>query len=132
MTTTKNKFIGSGMIFPIVLNEYGRPDIISNMDLIRASILTILNWQIGTRYFNETFGSRIEDIIEEPDDSISKSLLRFFIEESLVRWEKRIDVMKIQLLSPEPGRIDARLFYTIRNSKTEDVMIFPFYKNIKY
>lgn len=132
MAEVKNKFIGSGMVFPIEINAQGRPDIIKDEKLIRSSINIILNWFWGTRFFNELFGSRIEEIIEEPDDSISKSLLRFFIKESLVRWEKRIVVNNIQILNNNPTRLDARLFYTIRNSKIEDTMIFPFYKNIKY
>jgi len=51
--STKNKFIGSGIIFPIILNQYGRPDIISDKELIKASINMILKWRIRTRYFNE-------------------------------------------------------------------------------
>lgn len=130
--STKNKFIGSGIIFPIKLNQRGRPEIISDKTLIEASITMVLNWRIRTRYFNEAFGSRLEDILEEPDDSITKALLRFFINESIAKWEKRVDIGKIDLFSPEPNRIDARLFYRIKNTKDEDVMIFPFYKSINY
>jgi len=130
--STKNKFIGSGIIFPIKLNQRGRPEIIGDKTLIEASITMVLNWRIRTRYFNEAFGSRLEDILEEPDDSITKALLRFFINESIAKWEKRVDIGKIDLFSPGPNRIDARLFYRIKNTKDEDVMIFPFYKSINY
>jgi len=129
---TKNKFIGSGIIFPIELNQYGRPDIISNNALIKASLNMILKWRIRTRYFNELFGSRIEDILEEPDDSIAKALLTLFINESIIKWEKRVDVHRIDLVDAGENRIDARLFYRIKNTKDEDIMIFPFYKNINY
>jgi len=129
---TKNKFIGSGIIFPIELNQYGRPDIISNNALIKASLNMILKWRIRTRYFNEAFGSRIEDILEEPDDSIAKALLTLFINESIIKWEKRVDVHRIDLVDAGENRIDARLFYRIKNTKDEDIMIFPFYKNINY
>ena len=130
--STKNKFIGSGIIFPIILNQYGRPDIISDKELIKASINMILKWRVRTRYFNEAFGSRIEDLLEEPDDSITKALLRLFINESIVKWEKRVDIHRIDLVNAEPNRIDARLFYRIKNTKDEDLMIFPFYKTINY
>lgn len=128
----KNKFIGSGMVFPITLNADGRPNIVNDLTLIQSSIKVILNWSIRTRFFNELFGSRIDELLEEPDDSISHSLLKFFIQESIGRWEKRVIITNIELHNREASRIDARLFYNIRNTKIEETMVFPFYKNIKY
>ena len=48
-----NKFIGSGLIFPIELNEHGRPDTVNDIRLIRSSILNIINWPTRIRFFNE-------------------------------------------------------------------------------
>lgn len=132
MAEVKNKFIGSGMVFPITLNTEGRPNIVKDTTLIQSSIKIILNWAVRTRFFNELFGSRIEEVLEEPDDSVSQSLLKFFIQESLGRWEKRIVINNIEISNSEPSKIDARLFYNIRNTKIEETLIFPFYKNIKY
>ncbi|MAO08031.1 MAG: hypothetical protein CL596_04890 [Alteromonas sp.] len=129
---SRNKFIGSGMVFPILINDKGRPDIISDSDLIKSSIKIILSWAFGTRYFNELFGSRVDELIEEPDDSVTKSLLKLFITESLNTWEKRITIKGIQLNNKGVGKIDAIIYYSVRNSKIEDTMIYPFYNNIIY
>ena len=87
------KFIGSGIIFPIELNAYGRPDTVNDIRLIRSSILNIINWPTRIRFFNERYGCRIEECLEEPDDSISISLIKHFIAESLSIWEKRIELL---------------------------------------
>ncbi len=129
---SRNKFIGSGIIFPIEIGNNGRPEIISDITLIRSSVKIILAWVLGTRYFNEAFGSRIEELIEEPDDSVSKSLLRHFITESLNKWEKRIVIKGVQLTNAGVGKIDVMIYYSIRNSKIEDTMIYPFYNQIQY
>ena len=87
-----NKFIGSGIIFPIEINAQGRVDIINDMRLIRASILDIINWPTRIRFFNEQYGCRIEECLEEPDDTISRTLAKHFMVDAISTWEKRVDI----------------------------------------
>lgn len=129
---TKNKFIGSGLIFPIELNDKGRPDIVSDIRLIRSSILNIINWPTQTRFFNETYGCRLEECLEEPDDVISLTLAKFFISESISKWEKRVELLPsgVTVLESTPGIINLQLRYVLRSTKIEETFIFPFYKEI--
>lgn len=125
-------FIGGGIIFPMVI-EKGRVPIHSDKYLLRASILHILNWPKNHRYFNEQFGCRIEECLEEPLDNITKSLLELFIKESINKWEKRIVIKQIEFKEDiDRATLYVRLVYNIRNTKLEDTYIFPFYRNIKY
>jgi phage baseplate assembly protein W len=126
----KNKFIGSGITFPIQLNADGRPDFVNDMSLIISSIKTILYWPIYTRFFNENFGCRLEELIDEPHDGIAKSLLRTFIEESLYRYEKRINVNSVKVTSHDLYTVYVEIKITLRNSKIEETFIFPYYKNL--
>ena len=131
--TTINKFIGSGITFPIELNSKRGPVVYNNTKLIECSIANILNWPMRMRWFNEEFGSRIEEILEEPDDTVSRTLLREFIREALRKWEKRIVVKDIITLPPKYlGRIDVSITYQIRNTKIEETIIYPFYKELIY
>ena len=128
------KFIGSGIIFPIELNEQGRPDTINDIRLIRSSILNIINWPVRIRFFNEKYGCRIEECLEDPDDNVSRSLIKQFITESIQLWEKRVELYNsnIKILDSTPTIVNLQLNYRIRNTKIEETFIFPFYKNIIY
>lgn len=126
----ENKFIGSGIIFPIIINEEGRPDYINDSRLIVASINMILSWPKNNRYFNENFGSRIEELLHEPSDSVAATLLEFFILEALSTYEKRIILQSVRVVSYNNSVVNIKLKYTITNTKVEDTLIFPYYKDI--
>ena len=130
----KNKFIGSGIVFPIELTSDGRPPIISDIRLINQSIMTILNWPYAHRYFNERFGCRVFELLEEPNDDIAKTLLSHFITESLNIWEKRIKINNngISILRFDNIKVEIKLKYMVNATKSEETFIFPFYKEIIY
>lgn len=128
-----NRFIGSGIIFPIKINNEGAVDIYSDLELIRSSILNILNWPKRQRYFNERFGSRIHELLEEPNDLVSRSLIRHFVYEAIDTWEKRVRLVSMDIIfTDEEDRINVKLKYEVRNTKEYDTFIFPFYKEIIY
>lgn len=126
-----NKFIGSGILFPIELNSEGRPDFIDDLRLINCSIRNILYWEKNQRFFNENFGSRIEELIEEPNDGVSRSLLRTFISEALQTYEKRIILKSTDIVSFDSTRVNIKVTYTLRTSKIEETLIFPYYKTFQ-
>lgn len=135
METAKSKFIGSGLTFPIELNPLRTKPIVYEGDpkLIRSSIGIILNWPKRRRWFNEYFGCRIEEVLEEPDNNISRTLIKTFIKEALNTWEKRINVKEIIVNPPKtPGEVLVYINYEIRNTKIEETVIFPFYTQILY
>lgn len=123
-----NKFIGSGIVFPIALNANGRPDFTNNIDLIISSIKMILFWPVNQRSFNERFGSRIEELIEEPNDGVAKSLLKIFINEALYQYEKRVVVNSVKVVSYDLVKVNIELSISIRNTRIEETFIFPYYK----
>lgn len=132
MSTVKNRFIGTGITYPIELNSSGRPNYTNSIDLIKSSISMVIYWSRNTRFMNQKFGSRIHEILEEPDDSVSRSLLRFFVKESLEEWEKRIEIIDVDIQNPSDARVDIKIIFQIRNTKEEETYIFPFYKDIIY
>jgi len=125
-----NKLIGRGVIFPIQLNGNGRPDYDDSLQLIESSIRMILNTAIRSRFFNENFGTRIKELLEEPNDSISKSLLKTFIVDSINTNEKRVSIESIDIVSYNLYIVNIGIKLTIRKSRIEETFIFPFYKNL--
>lgn len=129
-----NKFVGSGIVFPIILNSEGRPDIVTNIPLLNNSIITILSWPYSQRFFNEMFGSRISELLEEPNDEVTKTLLSHFVVDALTQWERRIVINNsgVKIFSYNRERVDIQITYRINSTKVEETFIFPFYKEIIY
>lgn len=123
-----NNFIGSGIIFPLEINTEGRPDYVNDNRLIISSINMILNWPKNVRYFNENFGSRIAELLDEPNDGVANTLLRAFIVEALGTYEKRIILQSITIVNYDIFKVNIELIYTIRNTQVEETLIFPYYK----
>lgn len=128
-----NKFIGSGLVFPLQIVN-GRALVKNDFSLIRSSIAIILNWQLGTRFYNERFGSRIWECLSEPNDNVVKALLSHFIIEALTTWEKRIETKNNSLIYTKVNhdKINIQITYRLRNSNIEETYIYPFYKEIIY
>lgn len=127
------KFLGSGIIFPIEINEFGRVNVYAGVPLIRASILHIINWPMAHRYFNERFGCRIEECLEEPNDGVTLTMIKYFVIDALERWEKRIIPRHVSIIQTDDNSvINIKLIYQISGTKKADTFIFPFYKDIIY
>lgn len=132
MITNKNKFLGSGLCFPLLLDDSGKVVVNSDNELIRSSIYNILNWPYKHRFFLESYGCRIEELLEEPNDSISFNLARRYIVDALNDWEKRIEIQPslITLESSSSEALYLKMTYTIISTKKEETFIYPFYKQI--
>ena len=132
MSNAINNYLGSGITFPIQLNSNGGTDFIQANALIRSSILAILSWPMRTRFFTGSFGCRLWELVEEPNDDITNSLAVTFITEALERWEKRISILDVTLNRVSFDRIDIQIRYLINNTRTEESFIYPFYKELNY
>tara|TARA_R110002012_G_C11345260_1_gene578852 strand:+ start:245 stop:640 length:396 start_codon:yes stop_codon:yes gene_type:complete len=131
MAITDKDFIGSGLIFPLNIDNKGgvRPE--TGKALIESSFRTILATPNGTKYFLGQFKSRLNELIEEPNDSIVLSLMRTFIKEAFKKWEKRIEVYDIQYNQGDKSII-VSIHYFIKKTKQQGTFVFPFYNNIIY
>jgi len=124
-------FIGTGLTFPIKLIN-GRGVLVTGFDLIKSSLYMILSWPFGNRYFLGEFGSRLEDLLEEPNDEVLKDLLETFIIDAITQWEKRVEVMSVDITNSSPTSLNVNLTYRIINSQLVDNFVFPFYRQIIY
>lgn len=124
-------FIGNGLVFPLTL-ENGRGVLSSGFDLIRGSIKNILAFKYGTRFFLPEFGSRINELIEEPNDQILHNLITTFIIDAITRWEKRVGTINTEIIDIDDHSIKVSITYQIKNSQTVDNFVYPFYRTIIY
>lgn len=132
MANDSSKFIGKGIVFPLVIAPSGGIVLTTGTDLIKSSLRHIFATPPGTRYFLGEFYSRLPELIEEPNDDITKSLVEFFIKESVDRWEKRIELLEVEQNEQDYGKININLTYKIKATQEVDNFIFPFYKQLIY
>jgi len=123
-------FLGRGITLPLRL-ENGKVPIDSGVQLIRSSIKMIIAWPFGTRFFLNEFGSKVEELVEEPNDDVLRNVAYEFIAESLARWEKRIELIDVSIDRPnDMGSLNLSIIYRIISSQKTDILTFPFYPEI--
>jgi len=130
ITQLQQQLIGKGIVYPIILNGYGRPDYKTGITLIRSSILIILTWPLFSRYFLKTFGSKLFDLLDEPNDGILISLIDQFVIDALNTWEKRIILIAVDIETTAFDKVSVQLTYRIIDTQQEDIFTFPFYREI--
>lgn len=92
--------IGVGAIFPIELKENdqgqtGWYPIYGDSKLIEENIKALLLYEIGQRLRQEDFGTRLIEVLEEPNTSALSFLIREYLMQALNKYESRVQVTKI-------------------------------------
>ena len=97
---------------------------------IHESILQILGTRPGERFMNPEFGSRLKDLVFEPNDSVLKGLIRHYVIDAIERWEKRVYVTDVTFDdSPEtvdPNAIPVRISYRVIDTQVSGNLVWPF------
>jgi len=118
----------SGLAFPLILSS-GRHTIVSGVDLIQASIKTILTWPLYTRIFMGSFGSRLHEALEDPNDNVLITIIRRFVIDSLSFWEQRIELLDMTIERPTPEKLVIDLIYKVRDLNVQDNFRYTYYIN---
>ena len=92
--------IGIGAIFPIELKENNQGQtgwypVYGDSKLIEENIKALLLYDIGQRLRQEDFGTRLIEVLEEPNTSALSFLVREYIMQALAKYESRVVVTKI-------------------------------------
>lgn len=120
----KLSYLGQGVAYPLTV-ESGSFKLATAKQLIKGSITMILTTPIGSRYFNPSFGSRLYELLFEPNDLVLAASLRDFTAEAISKWEKRIEIQDVSVITA----VDAALIlivYRIKNSNELDSFVYPF------
>ena len=92
--------IGIGAIFPIELKENNQGQtgwypVYGDSKLIEENIKALLLYEIGQRLRQEDFGTKLIEVLEEPNTSALSFLVRAYIMQALAKYESRVVVTKI-------------------------------------
>ena len=114
----RKDFLGRGIGFPFRFDRAtGRVATSEYEENIRENITIILGTKLGERQMLPEFGCRIHEFMFSPNTPATATIIRSHVEESLTRWEPRIQVEEVKAW-PEPGgklRVDVR--YQVRSTR---------------
>ena len=132
LNTNMLEVIGNGIDFPFSFTSGHAVGVIEQSNAgerIRDSIHLILATIPGERPFNPEFGSRLYQLVFEPNDEILKRLLIHYTVEALRRWERRIQITQVYIIEDyysDQNTLGIHIQYTIRNSHVEGSYVYPF------
>ena len=130
-------FLGKGLRFPFgFTRRSGGAQVSATTSAehahIHESILQILGTRPGERFMRREFGSRLKDLVFEPNNTILKGLVRHYVLEAIERWEKRVVLTRVTF-DETPETIDqnlllVRIHYRVITTQVEGNLVYPFYR----
>ena len=93
--------LGQGWSFPFGFDSAnGQVALSSDEQNIRECISIILSTRPGERQMMPSFGCRIHELLFAPNTRATGAMVEHHVSEALRRWERRIEVLKV---NSEPG-----------------------------
>ncbi|NEO31311.1 MAG: GPW/gp25 family protein [Symploca sp. SIO3C6] len=123
-------FLGVGVGFPLQLDQEGNLQTAEYEESVRQSILIILGTAKGERVMRPDFGCGIYDLVFESNTASTAGKVSQAVQDSLLRFEPRIDVLdiRIQAQSNEEGEcLLVNIDYQIRATNNVFNLVYPFY-----
>ena len=130
MENNQNKIVlGTGLAFPVQTNARGEIELVSGEKDIQQSIQIILGTRPGERVMRPTFGCRVHDLLFEPRDATTSSLIKKYVEDALSFWEPRIQILAVSTsISDEmDGAILVEIDYQIKATHDTRSIVYPFF-----
>ena len=116
-----------GPSFPLRAGGKGYFALSDNSTLIKESIRQILGTRVGERAMRRDFGSRIHELVFEPDDQILLNLAVKYTYEDVIKWEKRILISEDEIeasIDPDNHSLSVIISYRIRRLSVKDKSTF--------
>jgi phage baseplate assembly protein W len=122
-------FLGRGWAFPPAATADGSIAMASDEEDVRQAIRIVLATNRGERAMRPEFGADLRALQFQPLSTTTLSLLRHRVEDALVRWEPRIDVIAVRADADaaRPGLVLVEIDYRVRTTNTFYNLVYPFY-----
>lgn len=122
-------FLGTGLAYPFQVNARGEIKLVDGEEDIRQSICIILGTHLGERVMRPEFGCRVHELIFEPRDATTSSLIKKYVEEALEIWEPRIEVIDVLASTDDAvdGGVYVEIEYLVKSTHDIRSIIYPFF-----
>lgn len=87
--------------------------------------MSILATRKGERVFVPEFGTRLHGILFQPNDAVTRGLVKQAVTEDVALWERRVRVENVRLLSND-HTIQVYVSYEIISNATLDSVVISF------
>lgn len=126
---SEREFLGIGWKFPLQVTPRGTIAQARDEQRVEESIYLILGTARGERVMLPDFGCGIHDLVFEPNNTMTRSLVVNRVREALVRFEPRIDVLDVdaETTSDQENLLLIRVSYRIRANNAMNNLVYPFY-----
>ena len=118
---------GSGMSHRHTFKDK-KTNVFKREEKIEDSMYSILSTRIGERFFLPEYGSNLHLVLFEPNDMIAADLIDMYIRDALAKWEKRIEVVDIEIREIEDNNniVPIGIRYKVTNNNTIQTYVYPF------
>lgn len=123
-------WLGKGVAFPVNAGRDANLQRAEFEESVRQSILIILGTAKGERVMRPDFGCGIYDLVFEPNTPTTASKVSQVVQEALLLFEPRIDVINVQvasLIDDRGAKLEISLDYAVRLTNNVFNLVYPFY-----
>jgi len=130
-------FLGRGLKFPFRFHRRSGGTEVSVATSrehahIQESILQVLGTRPGERFMRPDFGSKLKDLVFEPNDTVLRGLVRHYVIDAIKRWEKRVTVTNVSFdeaaATKDRNVLLVRITYRVIQGQVEGNLVYPFYR----
>lgn len=138
MADSSTGFLGKGLKFPFSFQKSSGGTQVSTATSrdhthIHESIRQILGTRLGERFLRPDFGTRLHELVFEPNDSVLYGLIRHEVVDALDRWEPRIIVTDVVAGPAEDDEhlVLVRIRYRLISCQVTGNYVWPFYRELE-
>lgn len=122
-------FTGRGFAYPMGITPQGGLQMVTGTDNVERSMRLILGTAYGERPMRPEFGCAIHDMVFEPSTIDLITRIQLEVENSLNRWEPRIDLLAVNVAyAQDPSIILIDVRYQLKGSYDPRNLLVPFYR----
>ncbi|WP_373496446.1 GPW/gp25 family protein [Aquiflexum sp.] len=132
MAKMHQSFLGKGWGFPPQFDRSSsKIKMLQDEEDIQSSLEILLSTKLGERVMRPDYGCDLHELVFEPLTTTFKTYMTDLIRTSILYYEPRIEVEKIDLndTGDLEGRILITVTYKIRATNSRFNFVYPFYKN---
>lgn len=126
-------FLGQAIENPVVINGFGRLQLINDKELIKQAILDRLLTQRSSEFFNRHNGSIVNQLIFQPNTAVLLDLLESHIKDTIENQERRVKYLTTDFFNDENdgAKIHCKIKVQILQSSEIFSFVFPFYRELE-
>ena len=124
-------FLGKGWQFPVEFSRGSNSvEMVEDEQDIMESIHILLSTVLGERVLRPDYGANVEDLLFEPINITTSTILTNRMKRAITAHESRIDTHEIDLVPDTAnGILQVTVEYTIIATNTRTNLVFPYYLN---